>query len=312
MTDVLVAAILTLAVTVGWFGVIRLTRSVRHTSLTAAAIWAIWFQVTLSITTIASLLKSRVPAGILDQLWFLTAVSALCPFVAVLGARRGRLLEWSLFIVLPLIVVLEWPAIAQLTRCWHGQRLELEAPALIAFGVVMLMSMGNYAVDPQGMSATMIFWIGSWVMLVLALAPGVAWKFFAGDHFPQALTVIVLQISIWTHVTEFTERHRNYTAWDRVWFDYQKFFGTVWTLRLLARVNEVAEREQWPWRLTPNGMQPATRNAPHPGLPTADPRVDHTFRWLLKPFVDLEWIDQRLQSAVRETLPDPSKNQPIE
>ena len=294
MTDMLVVASLTLAVAVGWFGVIRLTRSVRHTSLTAAATWAIWFQTTLTVATIAAIAKSRVPAGILDQLWFLTAVSALCPFVAVLGARRGRLLEWSLFIVLPLIVVLEWPALAQLIRCWHGQRLELETPALIAFGVVMLMSMGNYAVDPQGMSATMIFWIGSWIMLVLALAPGVNWKEFTGEHFPQALTVLVLQISIWTHVSEFSKRNRNSVGWDRVWFDYQKFFGTVWTLRLMARVNEVAERDQWPWRLTPTGMQPATRDAPHPGSPTSDPRVDHTFRWLLKPFVDPEWIDERL------------------
>lgn len=85
MTDVLVAAMLTQAVVVGWIGVVRLTRSVRHTSLTTAAAWATWFQATLTVTTIATIAKSRVPPGVLDQLWYLTAVSALCPFVAVLG-----------------------------------------------------------------------------------------------------------------------------------------------------------------------------------------------------------------------------------
>ena len=126
MLELLVAAMLIQAVAFGWYGVLRLMRSVRRTSLTSAAAWAAWFQVTLTVTTIATLAKSQVPLGIVDQLWFLTAVSALCPLVAVLGARRGRLLEWSAFIVLPVIVVLEWPALAQLTRCWHGQRLDLE------------------------------------------------------------------------------------------------------------------------------------------------------------------------------------------
>ncbi len=297
MTDVLVAAMLTLAVAIGWIGVVRLTRSVRYTSLTAAAAWAIWFQVTLTVTTIATVAKSRVPLGVLDQLWYLTAVSALCPFVAVLGARRGRLLEWSLFIVLPLIVVLEWPALAQLTRCWHGQRLELETPALIAFGVVMLMSMSNYAFDPQGTSATAIFWIGTWLLFVLGIAPMIDWKQFTGEHFPQLLAVVIFQTSVWLHVQEASKRNRRSLDWDRVWIEFQKFFGSVWTLRLMARVNEVATRDQWPWRLTPNGMQPATRDAPHPGSPTADPRVDQTFRWLLKPFVDPEWIDERLRAS---------------
>lgn len=297
MMDVLVATMLSLAVAAGWLGVVRLTRSVRHTSLTSAAAWAVWFQVTLTATTIATLFKSRVSPGILDQLWYLTAVSALCPFVAVLGARRSRLLEWSLFIVLPLIVVLEWPALAQLTRCWHGQRLELETPALIGFGVVMVMSMGSYAVDLDGFSLKAILWIGTWGLLVFGLAPGVNWKQWSGELSPQVAAIIVFQITVWQYVAGTTQRNVRYCAWDRVWFDFQKFFGTVWALRLMARVNEVAERDHWPWRLTPNGMQPATRNAPHPGLPASDPRVDQTFRWLLKPFVDPEWIDERLRAS---------------
>ena len=119
MPDLLVALMLSLAVAVGWLGVIRLTRSVRHTSLTAAAAWAIWFQVTLTVTTIATLANGRVPPGILDQLWYLTAVSALCPFVAVLGGVFGSQLDaavwrmgtaWELSGPRPLRVEWAWRA----------------------------------------------------------------------------------------------------------------------------------------------------------------------------------------------------------
>lgn len=297
MTDVLVAATLTLAVAVGWIGVVRLTCSVRHTSLTAAAAWAIWFQATLTVTTIATVAKSRVPLGVLDQLWYLTSVSALCPFVAVLGARRGRLLEWSLFIVLPLILVLEWPALAQLTRCWHGQRLELELPALIGFGVVMVMSMGNYAVQPDGLTFKAVMWIGYWVLVFFGFTLETDLKDLIGESTPQAFAIVLLQITVREYLEATAKHNRCYFDWDRVWLDYQKYFGAVWALRLMARINEVAQRDQWPWRLTPNGMQLATHDAPHPGSPTADPRVEQTFRWLLKPFVDPEWIDERLTAS---------------
>src|SRR5439155_6530825 len=126
-------------------GVFRLMRTVRHTSLTAAAWWSAWSHSTLTVATIGTIAKNLVPPGIVDQLWYLTAVSALCPPVAVLGARRGRAVDWSLFVLLPLIVVLEWPAVAQWSRNWSGQRLELESPSLMAYVLVLAMAAGNFA-----------------------------------------------------------------------------------------------------------------------------------------------------------------------
>ena len=206
MPDLLVALMLSLAVAVGWMGVIRLTRSVRHTSLAAATAWASWFQVTLTITTIATFAKGRVPPGILDQLWYLTAVSALCPFVTVLGARRGRLLEWSLFIVLPLIVVLEWSALAQLSRCWNGQRLELETPALIGYGLVMVMSMGSYAVQPDGLRFNTLMWVGYWGFVFFGFTFGLGWKELIGESILQACAIVFLQITVWEYVAA-TAKH---------------------------------------------------------------------------------------------------------
>lgn len=66
---------------------------------------------------------------------------------------------------------------------------------------------------------------------------------------------------------------------------------------MTGRINEVAQREQWPWILTDNGLKPISNESQPACDPEADPRVNHTFRWLLKPFVDPEWIDERLTAS---------------
>lgn len=293
MMDVLVAAMLIQACAVGWFGVIRLTRTVRLTSLTAAANWAVWFQATLTVTTIATLFKSRVSPGVLDQLWYLTAVSALCPFVAVLGARRSRLLEWSLFIVLPLIVVLEWPALAQLTRCLHGQRLELETPTLLGYAVVLLMGVGHFVGTRFTLPA--IAFVVGWLGIVFRFHNSLefVWRQRDPDFF-----VSVAQFTFWQWAFHASKKQSSVpNGWTRVVLDYRDHFGVVWSTRLTSRINEVAQREKWPCVLTTTGLMPVSANDQASDNSSTDPRVDHAFRWLLKPFVDPEWIDERLTAS---------------
>lgn len=300
MMDVLVAAMLTLAVAVGWLGVVRLTRSVRHTSLTAAAAWAAWFQATLTATTIATVAKSRVSLGILDQLWYLTAVSALCPFVAVLGARRGRLLEWSAFIVLPLIIVLEWPALAQVVRCWNGQRLDLELPTLFGYAVVMVMGTGNFL--GTRFTWPVIAFAGGWAAVVFLSHSSIENSWMRRD---PAFFVSLTQFCFWQWAFHFGNQGKLVASdWKRVCFDFRDSFGVVWSARLTSRVNEVAQREQWPWTLTANGFEPVSNVGQPTSDPDADPRVNHTFRWLLKPFVDPEWIAERLTVSTDRATDD--------
>lgn len=286
MPDLLVALMLWLAVIIGWIGVIQLSRSVRQTSLTAAAAWALWFQGTLTIVAIATLAESRLQPGLIDQLRYFTAVSALCPFVAVLGARRGRLLDWSLFVIVPLILVLEWPALAQWTRCWNGQRLEFETPTQVGYTVVLLMAVGNFV--PTRFVWASVSWMAAW-----------AWELFQLSNegtvksLSQSLTAL-LTLVFWANLHGGV-RQPPLGTWNQVWFDFRDWFGLAWAARVSARINEVAEREQWPWRLTSNGLQSITPNAAAPADPADDPRVQQTFRWLLKPFVDSEWIDERLR-----------------
>jgi hypothetical protein len=301
MLDLLVALTLALAVGVGWWGVIQLTRVVRRTSLTSAAAWAIWFQVSLTVATIATLFKDHVPPGIRDQLWYLSAVSALCPFVAVLGARRGRLLEWSVFIVLPLIIVLEWSALAQWTRCWNGQRLALEGPTLIGYGLVMLMCLGTYFFKASRFSGAAIFWTSSWSLFVMANLMSPDWK-GRDENLPKDILIVaILQLMFWGIVVVAAKNGAQQFGWNRVWMDYRDWFGAAWAARFSARVNEVAERDQWPWRLTHAGWQLSSGETPLAGPVVDDHRVDRTCRWLLKPFVDPEWIDERLSAPLPQS-----------
>lgn len=293
MLEMLVATMLIQAVAFGWYGVARLTRSVRHTSLTSAAAWAAWVQMTLTITTIATLFKSRVQPGILDQLWYLTAVSALCPLVAVLGARRSRLLEWSVFIVLPVIVVLEWPALAQLVRCWNGQRLDLELPTQLGYAVVLVMGAGNFVGTRFTLPAFAFTFC--WIVVVFLDRDSLQkpWMFSEPAFF-----VSVAQFCFWNWSFGFSNQPKPLTnGWTRVSLDFRDHFGVVWSARLTARINEVARREQWPWMLTAHGLESAASHSQSTNDPQADPRVDHAFRWLLKPFVDPEWIDERLTAS---------------
>ncbi len=293
MLEMLVAAMLIQAVAFGWYGVLRMTRSVRHTSLTAAVTWAIWFQVTLTVTTIATVAKSRITSGILDQLWYLTAVSALCPFVAVLGARRGRLLEWSLFIVLPVIVVLEWPALAQIVRCWHGQRLDLELPTLLGYAVVLVMGIGNF-IGTRFTLPAIAFAVG-WAAIVFLTHSSIENLWMRRD---PAFFVSLAQFTFWRWAFHFADQQKLVTnGWTRVCHDFRDDFGVVWSTRLMNRVNEVAQREQWPWTLTADGLESVSKESQPTIDPNADPRVDHAFRWLLKPFVNPEWIDERLTAS---------------
>ena len=115
---------------------------------------------------------------------------------------------------------------------------------------------------------------------------------------------------------------------DRLWFDFRDTFGIVWGRRILERLQMRAESERWPMRLTDDGWAPTSESlaaTPQPATPlpaavapgaadqiqpdrhdetaaavvwpqllSQDPRPEQALRWLLRRFVDPEWIDQRL------------------
>lgn len=113
-----------------------------------------------------------------------------------------------------------------------------------------------------------------------------------------AFFVSVAQFTFWRWAFHFANQQKLLTnGWSRVSLNFRDHFGIVWSTRLTMRINEVAHRERWPWKLTADGLESVSKENHSIIDSEEDPRVERTFRWLLTPFVDPEWIDERLTAS---------------
>ncbi len=308
---------MTPALAIGWFRIVFLTRTVSHTALSAAAWWAVFAHAVLTLAATCYLLP--ISEGLKSQLFHFAGVSAYCPLLGVLGARIGRQRDWSMFVVVPMITVLEWPAIAQWSRTMSGQPLDIETPAQLGMCLVIVMVTSNYLWTRFDLCA--VWFASAWIWNVFR---------FKTPFLPSQFHLLaLLQLLFWLSLELAIRARRLNDGWYGVWLDYRDHFGFVWASRLMARINEVAARDKWPWRLTAAGFQevataasPATTTSAnsdaertqcsvlstqHPDS-NSDPRVEQTFRWLLKPFVEPAWIDARLVPPAGDVASSPPQS----
>jgi hypothetical protein len=281
--------------------------TLRRTTLLGAWVWAVFALAVWALTFFASELLGWLSEGAADQAWLASAVLLVCPFVAVLGARRPGSRVWDLFIVAPLAVVLDLPAVTAWNRDFRPASLHLEVPMLAGYGLVLLMGAGNYLGTRFVFPALLAAAAG---LLVPVSMSSLRWL---PDSFPtRAAATVLLTIAVWTAAFAMRKGRRGVrgltsspismgegrvsaiTAFDRVWSDFRDLYGIVWARRLLDRVNDAAVQESWPVRLQLHGFVAVDVSGPL--LLTIDQRrqIEHTLRWLLRRFVDPEWIDERL------------------
>jgi len=275
----MIAEIITLVATLVTAGMIVAVRpAVRQTTLTTAWIWAVIASAGWVVAATASLAMGPV-ASVPGQLWHVAAVLTLCPWIAVLGARRPTVRVWNWFVVVPLIAVLLWPV----ALCWMPRgpdRLILEAPHLVGFGLVLIMGTGNYWGTRFTMAA--LFALVSEVILVTSgNAP--TWRLVAA-------ALMLLAVS--TKIMSWKGQQAGPRTWNGLWGDFRNSFGIVWANRLADRVNTEAKKEGWAVRLQPQGFVAATPGEAVNFILDAR-KIDHTLRWLLRRFVDDEWINRR-------------------
>ena len=264
-------------------GILAVRNSVRHTTLVTPLVWAVVAGLGWVVAAGAGLLLNRTHP-VHGQLWYTTVVLTICPLIAVLGARRPTIRVWNWFVVLPLTAVLLWPV----ALCWMPrgpEKLLLEAPHLAGFGVVLMMGIGNYI----GTRWTAVA-VGTLVSVALLLSTVSGSSEEAARM--RALAAGILCSAIWgsRHVTARTKSPG--PSWERVWDDFRQTFGIVWAHRIAERVNAEAVKGDWATRLQPTGFVPAR---PEAGLDLESDHsaIDHTLRWLLRRFVDQEWLDSR-------------------
>jgi len=279
----------------------------RKTTLLGAWLWGALALGAWAVTFFVTEVLGVVSPGVADQLWLGSAVLLVCPLIAVLGARRPGSRVWGLFIVAPLAVVLDLPAVTAWNRDFHPAPLRLEVPMLAGYGLVLLMGAGNYLGTRFALPALLA---AAAMVLVPVSMSSLHWL---AESFPaRATATLLLGIAVWMAAIAMRKAARRGgsltpsptpmgeggasgpSRFDRLWNDFRDLYGIVWARRVMDRVNDAAVHEGWPVRLHLHGFAGLDPAQPPELAPDQLQQIERALRWLLRRFVDPEWIDERI------------------
>ena len=228
-------------------------------------------------------------AGLLHALWYVAAIATLAPLVAILGGRWPTSRVWSLFVVLPLLLVLLWPVVAVIVGLARWDRFELEAPMLLGSLLVSVMGWGNYIGSRWTMPA--LAGLVGQIALLISLTPEIAADSLSPESCSLLLCGILCAGSLW--VWYWGRQSSQYLAYEEsAWIEFQQLFGIVWSRRIQDRVNEVAREKGWKVRLGSRGWLDGNgQSVSLSGVETGEGLEPRGFlEWLLQKFVEPGWI----------------------
>ncbi len=282
-------------------------RCLRGTTLVTAACWALAGLGAAAASALHESITGGDRPAISDFAWYASTVVLLCPGIAVLGARKPGAAAWSWFVLLPLVLVLMWPAVASTSLQNVDARLELEEPAMIGFAVVLVMSCGNYfgtryTLPSVLFAASLALFVGPMSPTLVGMLPSPEAARLTGSLLLAFSTLIVLGRSRVAALPAGTQT----TSLDVVWFEFIETFGMVWAKRVMDRVNQSAAHEKWAGRLELHGFV-WQQDCSDAERTRTEERFDHTLRWLLKRFVEPTWIDELAKSASDLKPADPDE-----
>ena len=290
--DSAVSAVIVANLLISLWIVARSLKHLRQTTLPTATWCAIGGLAIAACAQSVELANPSESNGWVDLGWYFAAVILLCPGIAVLGARRPGASTWAFFVLLPLVLVLMWPAVASFQVARLADPLEIESPALVGVCLVLVMSGGNYFGTRYTLS--MLYFAAALILMVVPMSVA------APDFFPERSAArFVASLGLLLALAETNRRSRavpddDVSRFDVLWFDFMDSFGVVWAKRVMDRVNESARHENWTRRLELHGFVPHGEPSTPAEEARTEERMEHTFRWLLKRFVNPEWIDARL------------------
>ncbi len=273
-------------------GLVRLRPIVRQTSLTTVLPWA-W--VAWSSALVGWGLRLGGHVALVSYVDYFTAVAVLSPPLASLGARRPMCRSWPFFVLLPMFAVLCWPAISVGLATRFARSLELETPAIVMYGVVLIMAMGNYAL---GRLRALVILLG-WLLMGLVCGESTYILSFPTE-FQRSLASVIAVASIYGFrqsadhsIAIMTDEpfvpKPTLDRFDRTLLEFGELYGHVWWSRMEDRLNVFAKQYGWPGQFfVGRGLwtEPLTE--------AQQAEVERAFRWLFRRFVDPEWLDARL------------------
>lgn len=282
----ILVAIVSIGMILAWRALIRLPASLKLTTLVPAANWGLAAATLWTMTWLADHVLRWISKSAADHLWYACAVISLCPAIAVLGSRRPGSRVWTWFILIPMLFALGWPVMTLWIQGSDIRGLQLETPQLVGYLLVLVMGTGNYFGTRYTLPG-LLFVIGN---VINVLSSSVICPGWLSDRWWVRLwaTACVVQAILMAGRKDNIPSTVN-DRFNQLWFDFFDQFGIVWGRRIQERVNFIAVKEGWPARLELHGVQWTTEPDPE-----TEARLEHTFRWLLRRFVDPAWIDRRL------------------
>lgn len=219
---------------------------------------------------------------------FVAAAGTLCPFIALIGAKRPQHSAWS-FVVLALWGMISLPA-AEVVLLNPGQELEINSIRSWFLLALILGGLCNFVLTRYFLSSALLavaqfVWLGPW--LPWSFHPKIMSHEFAG-----LLCASGAIITAWL-VSRSPTRAAN--EYDRLWFDFRDTFGLFWSLRLIERVNDTAKQAGWDFDLGWGGFRTKSSFEPLGKLPPETrAALVNCLQGLLRRFVSREWIAERL------------------
>jgi len=227
---------------------------------------------------------------------------ALCPIMAILGAKRPQHGVWQ-FIVGSLAIILALPALsAAVVRPGTAPDVHLLERGFVL--VLVLVGWLNFVATRHGLAATLVcagqaVWFREFLPFLSAASgngAASAWPDMAAAILVAAgAAVAVTQSALATWRRRITIRvacERGPAATtlanrvDPPFLALRETLGAAWTLRIMERFNAVAAERQWPWRLGFAGLDITGSKADAP----AERAAARTLHGLLRRFVTGGWL----------------------
>ena len=258
------------------------------TTLVAPATWMLFALVVLSLTFLAETVMQPTPSAS-AAIRYLAGTCTLCPLMAVLGAKRPQNTGWQ-FIVGTLWLVLILP-VGEMFILWTGGAMDVGSMRSWFLLILLLVGVTNYLLTRFAIVA-LLGTVGQSLLLLPHLPGQVTWE----PHFVVGATLIVSACCLlcWS-----TQRTRTGGKWNLVWIEFRDWFGLVWGLRVMERINEAARLCEWERELTWFGFEENDSQEESPDREQVESmdqkqiEVERTMRTTLRRFVSPEWIEQR-------------------
>ncbi len=321
-----------------------LRTALRGTTLLAAWNWSLLALGAIGVVEVAarSILRAWPPES-LDACRFLAATLALCPGMAVLGAKRPQDRAWKFIVgalwgilILPAARVLLLPSVATLAVHAAQSWFLLVLILLVVINWLptrfWLSAMGTGA----GLVCLLLDYLplaAPWIRSLVGSLPG---DFGVPDSGRRSLIGLacLLVAALWATLQAFRSRSaiRRRSASERaengraengraengltmsgqaadaprshLWREFRDLFGAFWALRVAERFNALRGRQHGPLVLGWRRFYNPDAGANAPSLPVdVATGVDQNFHSLLRRFVDRRWIADHTPSDGADVLP---------